>query len=160
MKTNLFKPMIVSVITICLCYPATSCNQMDDAPVTDLSIDLAVDDVLSGKRAKAVLTLDSSNDISKPFTIAYKVDGQGALIQRIGGQEYFDNAFEPIAQYDNNCRSGSKFWIGLRINHVPTAYFLMPLLPAGEHHVTLTLINAYGVSSTVTRSWTVTAREE
>ena len=135
----------------------TACNNFDDSEATTLSLTLNVQDTHVGDRAKAILTLGEKDFTEKAFTVTYTVDGGQALIRRFSANEYFDSSFNWKSDRgsDGNFQSGSRMWVGLRVNHVPTVYLLMPEVGAGTHQVTITLTNVYGVTSTVTSNWNV-----
>lgn len=146
MKTKLFTLLVLAVSTL---FSLTSCNQEIVSNPDDFTVSVSVADV---GMPRAIATLQIEGDNTRPFTINYAVDGNAAMrIVRVTTPNYISSDGKDwIEQAANNCPNGSDIWVGLRLNHIATAYFAMPELEPGSHSIDITLTNEDGVSKSAT----------
>lgn len=149
------------IVTAAMC--TVSCNQFEEDRVSKtLTPSLVITDCTASQRAMASLTLmpeEAPNNVLRPLIMEYTVDGETSFIQRIiGGSLAPLNEKEWNPSFDENFKSGSILNFTLWRSHVPTCYFLMPQLPAGNHTITISLRDEndeYGAVATVSGTWTV-----
>lgn len=146
MKTRFFTFLLLTVSTL---LSLASCNQEIMSNPDDFTVRVSVADV---GMPRAIATLQIEGDNTRPFTINYAVDGNAAMrIVRVTTPNYISSDGKDwMERAAGNCPNGSDIWVGLRLNHIATAYFAMPELEPGSHSIDITLTNEDGVSRSAT----------
>lgn len=146
MKTRFFTLLLLTVSTL---LSLAACNQEVMSNPDDFTVRVSVADV---SMPRAIATLQIEGDNTRPFTINYAVDGNAAMrIVRVTTPNYISSDGKDwMERAAGNCPNGSDIWVGLRLNHIATAYFAMPELEPGSHSIDITLTNEDGVSRSAT----------
>ena len=163
MKTNISTLIAGFVLIVASAFCTVSCNQFEEERVSKtLTPFLIITDCAENQRAMAELTVlpeEYPYNVNRPLTVEYTIDGGLSTIIRV-----FGGSFMPMEQSewksikDYSFRTGSTLYFNLWKTYVPTCYFLMPQLPAGNHSITISLRDEndeYGAAATVSASWTV-----
>ena len=146
MKTRFFTLLLLTVSTL---LSLAACNQEVMSNPDDFTVRVSVADV---SMPRAIATLQIEGDNTRPFTINYAVDGNATMrIVRVTTPNYISSDGKDwMERAAGNCPNGSDIWVGLRLNHIATAYFAMPELEPGSHLIDITLTNEDGVSRSAT----------
>lgn len=151
MKTRFFTLLLLAISSL---FSLTACNQEILSSPDDFTVSVSVADV---GMPRAIATLQIEGDNTRPFTINYAVDGSTTMrIVRVTTPNYISSDGKDwMERAAGNCPNGSDIWVGLRLNHIATAYFAMPELEPGSHTIAITLTNEGGVSKSATAQFSL-----